>query len=676
MKSLQEYNVEVKRLHTLAQEVAGLASKYEKDDIDRQVTLVMNWLNEKDFLVATVGEVSVGKSTFMNALMEQEALPTSLKESTALVTYVKKGMKTNAKLYLNNKLEFESNDLDKFNEHFKINTKLLESADSEGFFQKVTTSVKDKFMKSQSGSTAHEIEELKKSRIEIELNNPLLNQQVQIIDTPGLNDAKGIRSQITKEFIASADAAIVLFKADKLMSHSEIDFFKGHLVNKHIQDIFVVVNRIDKFKTSTEEEQVKQETYKRLVPLGIPEKNIFFISAKKAFQAQRLATLETSATSMGAMELRERVPYKAIKSQIQEQHTVEEVRQILTEQHQKLERESYFTDFKKSLEYFLVHNKGKGKIEKVKIEFLESIFILEEVMRFEYGLLHKNSDELSREKKQRKIKAKAEREELKNKSKQYRERMKQEEGLLLTEFEKELKKNHTLVLEDITNKTFTTIEEMKRTIQSSISETELLMKNWLTDHLKKHMQHVQKEYLEMANQIVTQEVSIKSVPFNLEGLDESKLKNKSNGPDKGVVGLAAGATGVVAAGVLGLGLLGGFLLAPLLAAGALYLVDEMDDSSKKDGTFNQSAVVNAIDHQLTEHNEKLLNEVTKEIHSLVDRYIKNMENNRKKLESETDNRYKQVLAMLNKQNQNVHQKRFTIESDLKSLEELRNQVNN
>lgn len=79
MKSLQEYNLEVKRLHTLAQQVATLAETYGKRDIERQVTLVMNWLDEKDFLVATVGEVSVGKSTFMNALMEQEALPTSLK---------------------------------------------------------------------------------------------------------------------------------------------------------------------------------------------------------------------------------------------------------------------------------------------------------------------------------------------------------------------------------------------------------------------------------------------------------------------------------------------------------------------------------------------------------------------------------------------------------------------
>lgn len=676
MKSLQEYNLEVKRLHTLAQQVAALAETYGKRDIERQVTLVMNWLGEKDFLVATVGEVSVGKSTFMNALMEQEALPTSLKESTALVTYVKKGVKTKAKLYLNNELKLETDNLDEFNEHFKINTKLLEETASEGIFQKAAIKVKDTFMKSQQGSTAKEIEELKKSRIEIELNNPLLNQQVQIIDTPGLNDAKGVRSQITKEFIASADAAIILFKADKLMSHSELEFFEGHLVNKHIQDIFVVVNRIDKFKTSIEEEEVKQATYERLIPLGIPKENIFFISAKKAFQAQRLAALETSATSMKPIELKERIPYKAVKSQVQEHHTVEDVRHILMEQHQKMEKESYFTDFRKSLEYFLVNNKGQGKIEKVKIEFLESINILEEIMKLENSLLSKSADELKSEQKQRKIDVKAKKAQLNNKSKQYREKMKQQEEILLIEFENELKKNHALVLADMTNKTFTTIEEMKQTIQSSISETELLMKNWLSRHLKKHMQHVQKKYLEMSNQVALQGVSIKSIPFDLEGLDESKLKNQSTGPDKGVVGLAAGATGVVAAGVLGLGLLGGFLLAPLLAVGALYLVDEMEDDSKKEGTFNQGAVINAIDKQLTGHNKKLLKEVTKEIRSLVDRYIKNMEDAQKSLENDTNERYKHAQSMLSRQNQDVHQKRFSIESDLNTLEQLREQVKN
>jgi len=76
LEKLTQYKNSINNLVSTANALQKIASAIEQDDLFEQLKLVKLWTEEQDLLLATVGEVSVGKSSFLNALLKHPVLET------------------------------------------------------------------------------------------------------------------------------------------------------------------------------------------------------------------------------------------------------------------------------------------------------------------------------------------------------------------------------------------------------------------------------------------------------------------------------------------------------------------------------------------------------------------------------------------------------------------------
>jgi len=82
------------------------------------------------------------------------------------------------------------------------------------------------------------------SHTELYFDNPLL-KDIEIIDTPGLNDAVLSRSQKTKDFLIICDVVFLLSSVGQFMSAGDIDFIVQTLPNEGIDEAVLVGSKFD-----------------------------------------------------------------------------------------------------------------------------------------------------------------------------------------------------------------------------------------------------------------------------------------------------------------------------------------------------------------------------------------------------------------------------------------------
>lgn len=567
MKDLKEYKVKLDKLHRLGSELRQVALVEEDDSIDRHIQKIQYWIKEHDLLIATVGEVSVGKSTFMNSILREDVLPTAVKESTALVTYVKRGEKKRATFYLDGKKMHESDDIASFNEHYIVKPK----AKKESAFSLL---IPKEFKKLKDGSSE------KEARIVIEIDNPLLQNQVQIIDTPGLNDAQGIRSLITKRFITKADAVIVLLRADKLLSQSEIEFFTSHILKKHLHHIFVLINRIDHLKTSEEAIKVKKEAVKKLTGFGILEHNIHFVSAKQAVLAERLDYY----LSHPSEDFLQDIPSISIRKMIEPYQDNLSVMVEKTQKHAKeLKQISGIPAFFEELESYLVNQKGEARIYKIKHEFQKVAQELNDLLQEELINLSLNEIEITQKHEQ----LVSEVEHVETAMHKSRETLKDillvNTRLFLEKFDEEFNKNQAFYINEINStSSFTSEGQAERMLKRITGELGLMMEEWTREAFPAFEEQTKKKYIEELQEYVSKSFDEKKLIHmdSVFGNVEKSFEHvKESGISSEVAAIGGGLTGIGLAATIGAGVIGAAILAPLAAISAVFLLGGRRESS-------------------------------------------------------------------------------------------------
>ena len=63
-------------------------SKYKNQDASKKLEEIKQKLNEKEYKIAVVANMSAGKSTFINALFGKVVLPTNSEATTDSATYI------------------------------------------------------------------------------------------------------------------------------------------------------------------------------------------------------------------------------------------------------------------------------------------------------------------------------------------------------------------------------------------------------------------------------------------------------------------------------------------------------------------------------------------------------------------------------------------------------------
>jgi len=180
-------------------------------------TLQKNWEKER-FEIVVVGEFSTGKSTFINALLQREILPSKVTPTTATVNFIR---------HLNELSNHSGEPVAKvvFKDGNEINVPYLELTD-------YVTEMSEKLKVSEQ---IH--------HVDLYVESPYLENGVVLVDTPGLQALNPEHEKITKTQIKKSNASILLFNMEQPGKLTEIKFLRD--LSDSIDRIFFVANRLD-----------------------------------------------------------------------------------------------------------------------------------------------------------------------------------------------------------------------------------------------------------------------------------------------------------------------------------------------------------------------------------------------------------------------------------------------
>ena len=162
----------VAALRSLADVANELGTRTLRDRIDREF---VRKLEEDRFHLVVVGEFNHGKTTFVNALLGERALPVGVTPTTATIHHIRWAVRPEAFV------------VDASGERRAI-----------PFEQAKTFAV-------GGGAPTDGVDHL-----EIGYPAPLLEERILLVDTPGVNDLSLQRADVTYSYIPRADAVLFL----------------------------------------------------------------------------------------------------------------------------------------------------------------------------------------------------------------------------------------------------------------------------------------------------------------------------------------------------------------------------------------------------------------------------------------------------------------------------------
>jgi small GTP-binding protein len=232
----------MRELASLAQE-AGMRSL--RDDL---LQVRVPKLEEERFILVVLGEFNHGKTTFVNALLGRDILPTGITPTTATLNHVVYADPPYAKVLYQGG---EANEiaLERLGEY-------------------------------TSGRAQEDLNRI--SYIEIGFPSEFLRERVTLVDTPGVNDLNTQRAEITYGYLPRADSVIFLLDAGQILKRSEEEFLKTRILRRSRDKLIFVIAKAD---ILTPEELREAETFARShLERILGPVNIFPISAQKSLR--------------------------------------------------------------------------------------------------------------------------------------------------------------------------------------------------------------------------------------------------------------------------------------------------------------------------------------------------------------------------------------------------------
>lgn len=231
------YEQNKQTLLQLFHKTIDFAKERENDEIAQYLTRLMQHLNEGKLYVVVCGEFKQGKSSFINALLDQpdDLCPVEVDVATSVVTTIAYG---------------ESEKL----------TVLLGEPGQEPVQQKTLQSraqIRDYV--TEQGNPDNQ----RKARIlAMQLPNEQLKAGLVLVDTPGVGGLNTEHTDITYAFLPNADVALFISDAHEPLSELELDFIKERIA-RHCQDIIFIVTKKDQnaqFQVIVEDNRQKLAT--------------------------------------------------------------------------------------------------------------------------------------------------------------------------------------------------------------------------------------------------------------------------------------------------------------------------------------------------------------------------------------------------------------------------------
>lgn len=290
--------------------------------ITRQMTAFLEKCEKPEFHIALVGAIKAGKSSLINAILDDELASTQVTPETAALTKFR-GNRTADRVtitfYSDHEWELlwksaqDAGD-SKFMEEFQALNAEQEKANWVDHAPVVVESQSPDQLK-------NEIEKWTSSRsathyfvkeVEVSLKDLPLPEGVILVDTPGLNDAVEYRSNITKDYIDRANAVFVCVKADRL-SGQELATICGVFSNARYnpEKVYVIATQQDSLNDPINDWTKQRAVWLDLLKgkacygsLSLAEKNListsgyFYTLLKKCDSLDRDRRFQLGSTAM------------------------------------------------------------------------------------------------------------------------------------------------------------------------------------------------------------------------------------------------------------------------------------------------------------------------------------------------------------------------------------------
>lgn len=238
-------------------EIFEVLSEAKKIGDKLQIKLDTHHIEEKlktrTFYLVVLGQFKRGKTTFINAMLEKEILPSAPLPLTSVPTIVRYG-KTKCIV------RFKSGESKEINiEEVPEYVTELKNPKNEKRVEEVIVYYPAKLLK-----------------------------QITIVDTPGIGSTHKHNTEVTLSFLPKCDVAVFITSVDPPITEAELEFLRN--IKKHSDKIFFLLNKIDYF--SKEEAEQMLEYVKNLIQKEVgKEIKIYPLSAKKALEGKKEESL-------------------------------------------------------------------------------------------------------------------------------------------------------------------------------------------------------------------------------------------------------------------------------------------------------------------------------------------------------------------------------------------------
>lgn len=193
-------------------------------------------LRQGVFRLLVLGDMKRGKSTFLNALLGQNLLPSDVNPCTALLTVLKYGPQEKVTIHFKDGAT-EAIDFNQFKARYTIHpdeAKQLEQNDQPAF-----------------PNVSHAV---------VEHPLPLLGQGIELIDSPGLNDTEA-RNELSLSYLYNCHAVLFVLSASQPCTLDERRYLQNYLRDRGLS-VFFLINGWDQIQSSLvdpEDEAAVQE---------------------------------------------------------------------------------------------------------------------------------------------------------------------------------------------------------------------------------------------------------------------------------------------------------------------------------------------------------------------------------------------------------------------------------
>ncbi len=244
---LDAYTAYHHKVNEVLDHIAHYATGGENPILASSLGQIRQKLVDNRFYLVVLGQFKRGKSTFINSLIGDKLLPTSIVPLTSIVTVLRYGERQTIAVLFRNGTRRE------------IGREALADYVTEKGNPKNTKQVE---------------------RVEISYPSEYLKQGVHIIDTPGVGSIFANNTEMTYDFLPHVDAALFLLAGDPPISEVELAFLRD--IRKFVEKIFFIQNKVDYLDEVEREESMAFSKQVIEEVLGRDSVVIYPLSAKKA----------------------------------------------------------------------------------------------------------------------------------------------------------------------------------------------------------------------------------------------------------------------------------------------------------------------------------------------------------------------------------------------------------